>query len=165
VPATPDGAARSAQAATALSADGLSVEVLPTRSVVQALAAVSVHDPTADAAEDCRRMASAAASVRWGQVEWRPAVGDGPAQVVGTVGDQRVASGDDVAQVALAVTIRLLGERGELVTVLPGRPADGLSGPDLDAFLAQVRHLHPDVEVAVLPSVVTARPSLQLGVE
>jgi uncharacterized protein len=167
VPASPDGAVTAARAAQVLSADGLSVEVLPTRSVVQALAAVSVHDATLEAAADCRRMASAAASVRWGQAEWADGTGEA-AHAVGFVAEQPVASGGDLAEVALVVAERLLTERGELLTVLPGLPADDLDGADLrplDALLDQVRRRHPDVEVAVLPSVVTARPSLQLGVE
>jgi uncharacterized protein len=164
VPASPGGAATAARVAQVLSGDDLSVEVLATRSVVQALAAVSVHDPTLQAAEGCRRMASAAAAVRWGRAEWANEAG-AAARAVGTVAEQQVASGDDLAQVALAVAEQLLAERGELLTVLPGHGADTQDTSALDALLAHVRRQHPDVEVAVLPAVVTARPSLQLGVE
>jgi DAK2 domain fusion protein YloV len=164
VPASVPAAASAESVARTLAADGRAVEVLPTCSVVPALAAISVHDPAAETPDDCRRMAGAASSVRCGEVLWSAAADDG-ADVVGTVQGQQVASGRDPGQVALAVVERLVTDRAELLTVLPGQAAGGPGALAVQALVAEVRRRHPTLDVTVLPSVVTPRPCLQLGVE
>lgn len=162
VPASRLGLTDATRVAQALAGGGRDVRVLPTRSFVQALAAVSVHDATLPPEQGVARMAGSAAEVRWGALAVRA---DDPSGtfVVGSVNDACVSSGD-LGQVANAVVRWLLDEAGELLTVLPsGEPA--AFGPLLDAVLDDVRSHHPEVEVVVLPAAGAAAAGLQLGVE
>jgi DAK2 domain fusion protein YloV len=162
VPASRSGLADATAVARALVGEGRDVRVLPTRSFVQALAAVSVHDATLPPHKGVARMAGSAGEVRWGALvvradhPWRP-------YVVGSGDDACVSSGD-LAQVAYAVVRWLFDGAGELLTVLPsGDPA--AFGPLLDAVLDDVRAHHPEVEVVMLPAAAAATAGLQLGVE
>jgi dihydroxyacetone kinase-like predicted kinase len=162
VPASRRGLADATAVARALGGEGRFVRVLPTRSFVQALAAVSVHDATLPPEKDVARMAGSAAEVRWGALVVRAEDPSGTF-VVGSVDGASVSSGD-LGQVANAVVRWLLDGPGELLTVLPsGEPA--AFGPLLDAVLDDVRSHHPEVEVVMLPAVTAAAAGLQLGVE
>jgi dihydroxyacetone kinase-like predicted kinase len=162
VPASRRGLAEATAVARAMSGEGRFVRVLPTRSFVQALAAVSVHDATLPSEQGVARMAASAAEVRWGALALRADDPSG-AFVVGSVDDGCVSSGDR-RQVVNAVVRWLLDGAGELLTVLPlGEPA--AFGPLLDAVLDDVRSHHPEVEVVMLPAVTAAAAGLQLGVE
>ncbi|HVE63208.1 MAG TPA: DAK2 domain-containing protein [Mycobacteriales bacterium] len=141
-----------AQAATAATTGGRVVHVVPTRSPVQGLAALAVHDPTRSFADDAIAMTDAARSTRWAEVT--TAVRDaqtmaGPCtagDVLGLVGGEVVVVGDDVADVGIALLERLLASGGELVTVVVG--VDG--GAELgERVRAAVRASHPVVEVDV----------------
>jgi DAK2 domain fusion protein YloV len=111
-------------------ADGLLISVVPTRSIVQTLAAVAVHDPTAPFGDDVVAMTRAAAATRYGGVSIasREAftsagacqVGD----VLGIVEGDVVEIGDSVEDVAVRVLSRLLSTGGELVTMIRGDEAD-----------------------------------------
>jgi hypothetical protein len=162
VPASRRGLAAATAVEAALAGEGRFVRVLPTRSFVQALAAVSVHDSTLPSEQGVARMAASAAEVRWGALALRA---DDPSGgfVVGSVDNGCVSSGDR-RQVVNAVVRWLLDGAGELLTVLPsGEPA--AFGPLLDAVLDDVRSQHPQVEVVMLPAVTAAGAGLQLGVE
>jgi dihydroxyacetone kinase-like predicted kinase len=162
VPASRRGLADATAVAHALVGEGRDVRVLPTRSFVQALAAVSVHDATLPSQQGVARMAGSAAEVRWGALVVR---GDDPSGtfVVGSVDDACVASGD-LRQVTNAVVRWLLDGAGELLTALPsGEPAT--FGPLLDAVIDDVRSHHPEVEVVMLPAATAAHAGVQLGVE
>jgi uncharacterized protein len=162
VPASRRGLADATSIARALVGEGRDVRVLPTRSFVQALAAVSVHDASLPPQQGVARMAGSAAEVRWGSLVVRADDKSGTF-VVGSVDDTCVASGDR-CQVANAVVRWLLDGAGELLTVLPsGDPAR--FGPLLDVVLDDVRSHHPQVEVVMLPAVTAAGAGLQLGVE
>ncbi|SNR73483.1 hypothetical protein SAMN06265360_116106 [Haloechinothrix alba] len=132
------------------------VVVVPCSSPVQVLAALAVHDSGRRAHDDVVAMAEAAAATHRGEVSvasqdaitWvgRVAAGD----VVGFVDDEVVRieqSGeqlDDVlADVAMEVLERLLGVRGELVTVLLGAQAP--EGVDVELG-RRLRAAHPEVE-------------------
>ncbi|MBA0124854.1 DAK2 domain-containing protein [Haloechinothrix sp. YIM 98757] len=132
------------------------VVVVPCSSPVQVLAALAVHDSSRRAHDDVVAMAEAAAATHRGEVSvasqdaitWvgRVAAGD----VVGFVDDEVVRiqqageQRDDVlADVAMEVLERLLGVRGELVTVLLGAQAP----EGVDAELGRrLRTAHPEVE-------------------
>lgn len=132
------------------------VVVVPCSSPVQVLAALAVHDGGRRAHDDVVAMAEAAAATHRGEVSvasqdaitWvgRVAAGD----VVGFVDDEVVRiqqSGDEpddvLAEVAMEVLERLLGVRGELVTVLLGAQAP----EGVDAELGRrLRAAHPEVE-------------------
>ncbi len=126
------------------------VRTLRTRSAVQVVAAVAVHDPAREAGLDLLQMATAAAGCRDGLVE--VAEGDGltsaglcrAGDVLGHVDGDVAVIGREVEEVALRVVDLLLGGGGELVTLVSGAPAD----PGLDARVAAgVRRRRPDVAV------------------
>ena len=150
---------------------GRAVAVVPTRSVVQGLAAASVADPGRAFDDDVAAMAAAAGATRWAEVTTavRDAVTpagpcsagqvlgllDGTVVRVGGEGDQAV---DAVAQELLT---RLLEPGGELVTVVVGSCADRAVGDRLGAWLSEA---HPTLEVVLLQGDQPHYPLL-LGVE
>ena len=131
--------------------EGLRISVVPTRSIVQTLAAVAVHDVTAPYGDDVVAMTRAAAATRYGGVSIasREAftsagtchVGD----VLGIVEGDVVEIGETVEDVAVRVLSRLLSTGGELVTMVRGADAD----ESLTASVSRrLRREHHGVEVA-----------------
>jgi len=130
-------------------ADGR-VRVVRSRSAVQAIAALAVHDPDREPETDLLAMATAAAGCRDGLVE--VAEGDGVTSagvcrrgdVLGHVGGDVALIGSDVEQVSAGVLDLLLGGGGELVTLVAGRAA----APDLAERVAAALHARrPDVDI------------------
>ena len=111
-------------------ADGIRITVVPTRSIVQTLAAVAVHDPDAPFEDDVVAMTRAAAATRYGgiSVASREAfTSAGPCHVgdvLGIVEGDVVEIGETVEDVAVRVLARLLSTGGELVTMIRGDEAD-----------------------------------------
>ncbi|MBI1377739.1 MAG: DAK2 domain-containing protein [Frankiales bacterium] len=114
-------------------AEGLRASVVPTRSIVQTLAAVAVHDPDTRFDDDVVAMTRAASATRYGgvSVASREAitsagvcrVGD----VLGIVEGDVVEIGETVEDVAVRILTRILhAGGGELVTLVLGEdcPAD-----------------------------------------
>jgi DAK2 domain fusion protein YloV len=131
---------------------GIEVAVVPTRSAVQGLAAVAVHDESRWFGDDVVAMAEAAAATRWGEIT--VAVRDaltmaGPCRagdVLGLADGDVVLIGRSVAEVTRELIDRLLATSGELVTVVVG--ADAEEG--LGALVEQhVGATHPTAEVTV----------------
>jgi dihydroxyacetone kinase-like predicted kinase len=131
---------------------GLRVAVLPTRSIVQTLAAVAVHDAESSYDDDVVAMTQAAGATRYGGVSvasreavtsaGRCQVGD----VLGIVGGDVVEIGASVEDVAVAVLERLLSTGGELITLVCGEEC----AEDVAATVARrVRRRHHGVEVVV----------------
>jgi DAK2 domain fusion protein YloV len=132
--------------------EGMRVSVVPTRSIVQTLAAVAVHDDAASFDDDVVAMTQAAGSTRYGgvSVAVREAMTSAgvchEGDVLGIVEGDIVEIGETVADVAHRVLTRLLSTGGELVTLVLGDGAD----TGLGALLrARVRREHPGVEVVV----------------
>ena len=148
-------------------ARGLRVAVLPTRSIVQTLAAVAVHDGEAAYDDDVVAMTQAAGATRYGGVSvasreavtsaGRCHVGD----VLGIVGGDVVEIGATVEEVAAAVLERLLSTGGELVTLIRGDEADDEVA---SAVSRRVRRGHHGIEVVVFDGGQPFWP-LILGVE
>lgn len=142
-PAARDGV--HAAAATSAAA-GRPVTVLPTRSPVQALAALAVHDPARPFADDLVAMAEAAGACR--HAELVTAASDAftmagrvtAGQVLGLVAGEVVLIADDGAAAAREMLDRLLSAGGELVTLVG---AAGLC----DALVAHLAERWPLVEV------------------
>ncbi len=132
---------------------GLSVAVVPTRSVLQGLAAASVADPGRAFDDDVAAMGAAAGATRWAEVTTAVRASQtagGPCSagdVLGLVEGEVTLVGTDVEQVARALLHRLLEGGGELATVVLGAQADVEAGGRLTAYLSEV---HPAVEVVVL---------------
>ncbi len=133
--------------------DGVRVAVIPTRSIVQSLAAVAVHDPSAVFDDDVVTMGRSSAATRYGAitVAVRQAVttagvceiGD----VLGLVGGDIAVIGETLEEVAAAVVKRMLDGGGELVTVVAGEQAN-------DDLISSVENIcesdYADVEVEVV---------------
>ncbi|MFF5080865.1 DAK2 domain-containing protein [Actinoplanes sp. NPDC000266] len=137
-------AAREAEAA------GVRVSVVPTRSPVQALAALAVRDPERSFADDVIAMAEAAGACRYGEVctaQRDSLTVAGPCRagdLLGLVDGEVHVIGDDVAAVGLQLLDRMLGGGGELVTLVLGADApDGLE----DKLRAYVTRAWPFVEL------------------
>ncbi len=127
--------------------------VVPTRSVLQGLAAASVADPDRAFDDDVAAMGAAAGATRWAEVTTAVRASQtagGPCSagdVLGLVEGEVTLVGTDVEQVARALLHRLLEGGGELATVVLGAQADVEAGGRLTAYLSEV---HPAVEVVVL---------------
>ncbi len=154
-------------AARAAADEGVEVHVVPSRAVVQGVAALAVFDPAHDPAANLRAMHRAAAATRHGAVSVasREALTDAgrcrPGDVLGLVDGQIVLVGSDLARVGGEVLERLLGGGGELLTVVTGCDAPaGLGG----ALAAAARTRRRDVEVSLIHGGQPTYPLL-LGVE
>ncbi|GAB2447788.1 DAK2 domain-containing protein [Nocardia tengchongensis] len=143
------------------------VLMLPCGSMVQGLAALSMHDAGRAAADDAFAMSEAAAGTRWGALRVAPErsltmvgmceAGDG----LGLVGHDVVVIDSDVRAAGRTLLDRMLGLGGELVTMLLGGDApEGLS----DDLTAHVAAGFPGVEVVVYPGG-QAGDLVQIGVE
>jgi len=148
-------------------ADGIRVAVIPTRSPMQALAAVAVHDPERDGDDDVVAMAEAAAATRYAEVTVATqtaltSVGRcEPGDVLGLIDGDVVHIGSEVAPVALNLTDRALAVGAELLTVVVGEGApDGIG----ELLTAHVRERSALTEVVVYDGQQTGRP-LILGIE
>lgn len=153
LPSDSDTRAVADAAADQARGEGIRVAVIPTRAIVQTLAAVAVHDDSVSLEEDLVAMGRAAGATRYGAVTVavRPAdtkagtcrVGD----VLGLVEGQIAEVGDALAGVSLRVLGRLVGTGSELVTVVTGSDAT-------DAMVAEVvegiRGAHPELDVDVI---------------
>lgn len=129
LPNHPDLAQPAEAAAEHLRTRGIRVVVIPTRSPVQGLAAIAVHDASRRFDDDVVAMAEAAAATRFAEVTIAQAqsltsagiceAGD----VLGLIDGEVVVIGRGMLAVALAVSDRLLGVGAELMTVLVGATA------------------------------------------
>jgi dihydroxyacetone kinase-like predicted kinase len=137
LPNDPNTQAVADAAATEAYAGGIRVSVVPTRSPVQALAALAVRDPRRRFEDDVIAMAEAAGACRYAEVCYasrealtmvgRCQAGDVLALVEGEVH----LIGADLVQICRDLLDRLLGGGGELITLLIGAeaPADLAGAP------------------------------------
>lgn len=150
-----DGDTRTVAEAAAEQArnDGIRVAVIPTRSVVQTLAAAAVHDPGAHFDDDLVAMGRSSASTRYGAVTVavRQAVTTaGMCQVgdvLGLLDGDIVEIEPTVAEAGVAIVRRMLERGGELLTIVAGEDAD-------EALLAAVSDaaelVSPEAEVEIV---------------
>ncbi len=104
--------------------------VIPSAAEIHGLAALAVHDPTADFDSVVGAMSAAAGHVRHGGVT----IAEGPAMttagtcrtgdVLGMVEGDVVEVGDNVTEVSWRVVQRLLATDGELLTLITGADAE-----------------------------------------
>jgi uncharacterized protein len=148
-------------------ARGMDVAVVPTKSPVQGLAAVAVHDPDRLFGDDVVAMAEAAAATRWAEVTiathealtsaGRCQAGD----VLGLIDGEVVEIGATERRVAIGILDRLLGVGGEIVTIVLGIQAE----PGIGAVLrSHVEGQAPGTEVTVFDGGQSGAPLL-IGVE
>jgi dihydroxyacetone kinase-like predicted kinase len=129
---------------------GIRVSVIPTKSAVQGLAAVAVHDPGRRFEDDVIALAEAAAATRFAEVTvavresityaGRCQAGD----ILGLIDGEVVEIGSEVAAVGISLISRLIAAGGELVTVLSGSDEGALEAAE--AVHAHVRREHPLVD-------------------
>ncbi|NES28552.1 DAK2 domain-containing protein [Micromonospora terminaliae] len=129
---------------------GVKVSVVPTRSPVQALAALAVRDPQRRFEDDVIAMAEAAGACRYAEVchaskEALTVAGPcRPGDVLALVEGEVHLIGADLLDTCTAVVDRMLGGGGELVTLLCGADAPaGLA----DRVREHVERSWPFVEV------------------
>ena len=153
LPSDSDTLAVAEAAAEQARAAGIRVSVIPTRSVVQSLAAVAVHDPAARFDDDVVAMTRAAGATRYGAVtvaSREAMTSAGPCRegdILGLADGDIVEIGDSVDTVARAVLERLLSSGGELITLVTGDDAaDGLAD-DLEAWLSS---RHPGLDLVAV---------------
>jgi uncharacterized protein len=129
---------------------GVRVGVVPTKSPVQAMAAIAVRDPSRRFHDDVIAMAEAAGACRFAEVTvaTREALTVAgrcrPGDILGLVEGEVNVIGSDLLDTCRAMLDRMLGGGGELVTLVLGRGAP----PDLgDALTTHLAHAWPFAEV------------------
>lgn len=113
-------------------AEGVRVALIPTRSAVQGLAALAVHEPTRRFDEDVVAMTAAAGATRYAELNvaehrsWTMAGVCQAGDVLGLIDGDVAVIGADLAATAVTVLDRMLAAGGELVTLVIGStaPAD-----------------------------------------
>jgi dihydroxyacetone kinase-like predicted kinase len=131
---------------------GVRVSVVPTRSPVQGLAAIAVHDASRRFDDDVVAMAEAAAATRYAEVtiaraEGLTAVGIcQPGDILGLIDGDVVEIGRGMLAVAFGVVDRLLGVGAELMTIVLGQGAPPHAGRVLEDH---VRERAPLTDVSV----------------
>ena len=128
-----------------------SVVVVPTRTMPEALAALIVYDPEAEATENAAEMNEAIEEVRTGEITQavRGSNSDvGPIATgdwIGIVrGDGIVAVAADVLTASQRLLEQLIGDDGELLTIITGTDADPAITASIEGWLADE---HADVQI------------------
>ena len=136
-----------AAAAEQARVEGIRVALIPTRSAVQGIAALAVHEPDRRFDEDVVSMTSAAGATRYAEVvvaerqSWTMAGICQAGDILGLVDGDVAVIGADVTATAVAVLDRMLSAGGELVTLVLGDDApagitEHLEGRVREAYLA-----------------------------
>jgi dihydroxyacetone kinase-like predicted kinase len=147
--------------------DGVRVALIPTRSAVQGLAALAVHEPARRFDEDVVAMTAAAGATRYGELavaerqSWTMAGICQAGDILGLIEGDVAVIGEDVPGTARAVIDRMLAAGGELVTLVLGEDVpDALA----DALEEHVREGYLAVDTVVYRGGGQGTPLL-IGVE
>ncbi len=130
--------------------NGIRVAVVPTRAIVQSLAAVAVHEPDRRFDDDVAAMSRAAGATRYGgvTVSSKEAVTSAgvchPGDVLGLVSGDIVKIGADELPVAIAVVEELVRGDSELLTLLAGADLDA---EDLTALTGALQERYPHLDI------------------
>ncbi|MEV6399533.1 DAK2 domain-containing protein [Streptomyces sp. NPDC051907] len=136
-----------AAAAEQARTEGVRVALIPTRSAVQGIAALAVHEPDRRFDEDVVSMTSAAGATRYAELvvaerqSWTMAGVCQAGDVLGLIDGDVAVIGTDVEATAKTVLDRMLAAGGELVTLVRGESVpqeltDSLEGHVRDTHLA-----------------------------
>ncbi|MGW2693872.1 DAK2 domain-containing protein [Streptomyces sp. NPDC001296] len=118
-----------AAAAEQARTEGVRVALIPTRSAVQGIAALAVHEPDRRFDEDVVAMTSAAGATRYAEVtvaerqSWTMAGICQAGDVLGLIDGDVAVIGSDVTETADTVLDRMLAAGGEMVTLVLGDDA------------------------------------------
>ncbi|WP_405507547.1 DAK2 domain-containing protein [Streptomyces purpurascens] len=136
-----------AAAAEQARTEGIRVALIPTRSAVQGIAALAVHEPERRFDEDVVSMTSAAGATRYAEVtvaerqSWTMAGICQAGDVLGLIDGDVAVIGADLAATAETVLDRMLAAGGEMVTLVlgddaPEAIAEHLEGRVREGYLA-----------------------------
>ncbi|PWI15214.1 dihydroxyacetone kinase [Streptomyces sp. Act143] len=136
-----------AAAAEQARTEGIRVALIPTRSAVQGIAALAVHEPERRFDEDVVSMTSAAGATRYAEIavaerqSWTLAGICEAGDILGLIDGDVAVIGSDVTAAAETVLDRMLSAGGELVTLVlgddaPESIADHLEARVREAYLA-----------------------------
>ncbi|MEV6836114.1 DAK2 domain-containing protein [Streptomyces sp. NPDC051133] len=141
-----------AAAAEQARGEGIRVALIPTRSAVQGIAALAVHEPERRFDEDVVQMTSAAGATRYAEVvvaerqSWTTAGICQAGDVLGLIDGDVAVIGGDVTATAQTVLDRMLQAGGELVTLVVGEEAPETVADRLEA---RVRESYLAVDTVV----------------
>ncbi|GHH15983.1 DAK2 domain-containing protein [Streptomyces lanatus] len=141
-----------AAAAEQARTEGIRVALIPTRSAVQGIAALAVHEPERRFDEDVVSMTSAAGATRYAEVavaerqSWTMAGICQAGDVLGLIDGDVAVIGTDVTVTAATVLDRMLSAGGELVTLVLGDEAPETIAEHLEA---RVREAYLAVDTVV----------------
>ncbi|MDG4865044.1 dihydroxyacetone kinase, partial [Streptomyces sp. T-3] len=141
-----------AAAAEQARTEGVRVSLIPTRSAVQGIAALAVHEPDRRFDEDVVGMTSAAGATRYAELAvaerqfWTTAGICQAGDVLGLIDGDVAVIGADVAATASSVLDRMLAAGGELVTLVLGDEAPEAVAEQLEDH---VREAHLAVDTVV----------------
>ena len=139
-------------AAEQLRKEGVRVAVIPTRSPVQGLAALAVHEPARRFDQDVVAMTSAAGATRYAELavaegeSWTMAGVCQAGDVLGLIDGDVAVIGEETGSTAAVVLDRMLAAGGEMVTLILG---EGVPDEVADRLIAHVRRAHPVVDTLV----------------
>ncbi|MCQ4084215.1 DAK2 domain-containing protein [Streptomyces sp. RB6PN25] len=159
-----DAAAAAAEQARA---EGVRVAVIPTRSPVQGIAALAVHEPTRRFDEDVVAMTSAAGATRYAELavaereSWTMAGVCQAGDVLGLIDGDVAVIGGTIVEAGTVVLDRMLAAGGEMVTLVLG---EGVPDDLAERLQAHVRDSHLAVDTVVYGGGQAACP-LIIGVE
>ncbi len=148
-------------------AEGVRVALIPTRSPVQGIAALAVHEPSRRFDEDVVAMTAAAGATRWAELavaeheSWTMAGVCQAGDALGMIDGDVAVIGGNLVETGVIVLDRMLAAGGEMVTLVlgAGAPADLA-----DRLEAHVRESHLAVDTVVYDGGQPSCP-LIIGVE
>ncbi|MFF1696930.1 DAK2 domain-containing protein [Streptomyces sp. NPDC058257] len=141
-----------AAAAEQARTEGVRVALIPTRSAVQGIAALAVHEPDRRFDEDVVAMTSAAGATRYAELtvaerqSWTMAGICQAGDVLGLIDGDVAVIGGDAARTARSVLDRMLAAGGEMVTLVLGEAVPDSLGDELEKH---VREAHMAVDTVV----------------
>lgn len=156
-----------AAAAEQARTEGVRVALIPTRSAVQGIAALAVHEPDRRFDEDVVAMTAAAGATRYAEVavaerqSWTMAGVCQAGDVLGLVDGDVAVIGTDLAATAETVLDRMLAAGGEMVTLVLGEDVPEAMAERLERY---VRDGHLAVDTVVYRGGRQSAP-LMIGVE
>ncbi|MFF4601262.1 DAK2 domain-containing protein [Streptomyces sp. NPDC001339] len=167
LPNDPELRHTAAAAAEQARTEGVRVALIPTRSAVQGIAALAVHEPGRSFDEDVVAMTSAAGATRYAELavaerqSWTMAGVCQAGDVLGLIDGDVAVIGPDLVRTAATVLDRMLSAGGEMVTLVLGAEAPDSLGERLERH---VRERHLAVDTVVYDGGQYAAPLL-IGVE
>ncbi|UQA92906.1 DAK2 domain-containing protein [Streptomyces halobius] len=167
LPNDPELRHTAAAAAEQARTEGVRVALIPTRSAVQGMAALAVHEPGRSFDEDVVAMTSAAGATRYAELavaerqSWTMAGVCQAGDVLGLIDGDVAVIGSELAGTAMTVLDRMLSAGGELVTLVLGAEVPESLGDRLERH---VRERYLAVDTVVYEGGPYAAPLL-IGVE